>query len=196
MQMQKLMSTFRGVPLRRKPLTARRKNRTQTGERHLLIINLITTFHRVLLNCRNIDRILWKKLGLLRRNIARINIKEVILRTSSTAIFLKLRALVNIQFYLVAQIPGEIARWGQMPYLTRKCRSRKNNLTRLRTLYFRSFSTENRTKRKNTRKILWRVGVSEIDQTSNLLYIVQSSASRFKYIISSRFRVFHLSEKT
>ena len=55
MQMQKLMSSVNGVPLRRKPLTVRRKKQTQTGERHLLIINLITTFRRVLLNCRNID---------------------------------------------------------------------------------------------------------------------------------------------
>ena len=36
--------------------------------------------------------------------------KEVIKRTSSAAFFLKLRALVNIQFNLAAQIPGEIAR--------------------------------------------------------------------------------------
>ena len=158
----------------------REKNRTQTGERHLFIINLITTFHRVLLNCKNNDRILWKKLGLLRRNIARINMKEVIKRTSSAAIFLNLRALVNIQFNLAAQIPGEIARWKQMPYLTRKCRSGKNNLTRWKTLYFRSFATDNTTKRKNTRKNLLRAGISEIDQTSNLLYIVQSSASRFE----------------
>ena len=55
-----------------------------------------------------------------------------------------------------------------------------NNLTRLKTLYFRSFATDNTTKSKNTRKNLWRAGVSEINQTSNLLYTVQSSASRFK----------------
>ena len=36
--------------------------------------------------------------------------KEVIKRTSSAAIFLNLRALVNIQFNVAAQIPGEIAR--------------------------------------------------------------------------------------
>ena len=36
--------------------------------------------------------------------------KEVIKRTSSAAIFLKLCALVNVQFNLASQIPSEIAR--------------------------------------------------------------------------------------
>ena len=90
-----------------------------------------------------------------------------------------------MKFNLAAQIPGEIAQWKQMPYLTRKCRSGKNfqlvNLKqlvflikyKLFSLYFLSFPTflaENTTRGKNTRENRWGADVFEqlkIDQSKN-----------------------------
>ena len=179
------MSSVNGVPLRRKPLTARwewseeKKANLDWGETPLNnqpdynISSRPPQLQKHWLNPL-------KEIRSSSQKCSENQYEKIIKRTSSAAFFLLLRALVNIQFNLAAQIPGEIARWKQMPYLTRKCRSGKNNLTRWKTLYFRSFATDNTTKRKNTRKNLLRAGISEIDQTSNLLYIVQSSASRFE----------------
>ena len=59
-------------------------------------IDRITTLRRILELpfCRDINRILRKKLLLFRRNIARINTREVIKYASSPAIFSKMHAFV------------------------------------------------------------------------------------------------------